>query len=160
MSETSESTVNTERPEAAAEEVDMQVNSEPTEEFPVHTPKKKKKKRDKTKEEPEEVVTSPPSCEVDSNTAPELSGTMSKANGNDTFEKKKKKKKVHPKVEEEEEELTASPVEVHNSDSSGYISDKSSKKRKHEMHTGDTSSEEPEPIKSKKKRKRAIQEFA
>lgn len=155
MSESSESIVTTDQPEPSEKEV----NSEPTEGFPVHTPKKKKKKRDKIKEEEtEEVVTSSPSCEVDGNTAPEFS----EANGNETFERKKKKKKEkHPKVEEEEE-LSVSPVEVHNSDSSGYISDKSSKKRKCEMHTGDRSSfsEEPEPTKSKKKRKRAIEEFA
>lgn len=165
MGEGSESTVTIDRPEPPQTEATPELNPEPTEESPVDTPKKKKKKKkDKVKEEEtEEEVT--PSCQLDSNTTPELNGAMSEANGNEAGEKKKKKKKKkekHLKEEEEEEEVEVSPMEVHGSDSSGYLSDKPSKKRKHVTGTDGTSSfsEDPEPPKSKKKRKSGIEQFA
>lgn len=143
-------------------------NPEPTEEeeAPEATPKKKKKKKkDKVKEEErEEEVTSAPSCQLDGNaTTPELNGTMNEENGNEAGEKKKKKKKKkeeHVKEEEEEEEqVQLSATEVHCSDSSGYHSDKPSKKRRHETGTDVTSGFSETP-KSKKKRKSDIEQFA
>ncbi|KAM6904327.1 DNA-directed RNA polymerase I subunit RPA43 [Lycodopsis pacificus] len=127
--------------------------SEPIEESPEDTPKKKKKKkRDKVRGE---EVTSTPSCRVDGSTTPELNGTIIDENSNEAVEKKKKKKKH---VKEEEEVVELSTVEVHGSDSSGYLSDKPSKKRRHETGSDVTSSvgEVPEPPKSKKKRKSDI----
>ncbi|XP_068431850.1 DNA-directed RNA polymerase I subunit RPA43 [Clinocottus analis] len=125
-----------------------------TEESPVDTPtKKKKKKRVKVGEE-EKDDESTPSRQVDGSTTPELNGTIPEANGNGAGEKKKKKKKKHVK-EEEEEEVALLTKEVHGSDSSGYLSDKPSKKRRHETSSDVTSSysDGPEPPKSKKKRK-------
>uniref|UniRef100_A0A4W6EWY7 DNA-directed RNA polymerase subunit n=1 Tax=Lates calcarifer TaxID=8187 RepID=A0A4W6EWY7_LATCA len=139
-------------------------NPETTEESPGDTPKKKKKKKkDKIKEEEREDEVMP-SCQQNSSTTPELNGTTDEANGNEAGEekKKKKKKKKEKGVKEEQEEVELSPMEVHGSDSSGYVSDKPSKKRKHETGSDVTSgfSEDPEPPKSKKKRKSNIEQFA
>ncbi|XP_078123684.1 DNA-directed RNA polymerase I subunit RPA43 [Sander vitreus] len=159
MGESSDFGVPTDEPELAEPEP----NPEPTEESPEDTPKKKKKK-DKVKEEDgEEEVTNTPSCQLDGNTRPDLNGTMNDANGNEAGEKKKKKKKKEKPVKEEEEEVEISPMEVHGSDSSGYLSDKPSKKRRHETDTDVTRSsfsQAPEPPKSKKKRKSDIEQFA
>ncbi|XP_071356725.1 DNA-directed RNA polymerase I subunit RPA43 [Trachinotus anak] len=159
MGESSESGVPAEQPDTA----DAQVNPETTEESPDDTPKKKKKKKkDKVKEEErEEEVT--PSCQLDSSTTPELNGTIEEANGNEAGEKKKKKKKKEKCPKEEEEEVELSPIEVHGSDSSGYISDKPSKKRKRETGSDVTSGlgEAPEPPKSKKKKRKSdVEQFA
>ncbi|XP_023264573.1 DNA-directed RNA polymerase I subunit RPA43 [Seriola lalandi dorsalis] len=158
MGESSESSVPAEQPDTA----DTEPNSEITEEFPDGTPKKKKKKKkDKVKEEErEEEVTA--CCQQDSSMTPELNGIMEEANGNEAGEKKKKKKKKEKLPKDEEEEVELSPMEVHGSDSSGYISDKPGKKRKHETGSDVTSgfSEAPEPPKSKKKRKSDIEQFA
>nr|XP_046274227.1 DNA-directed RNA polymerase I subunit RPA43 [Scatophagus argus] len=158
MAESSESGVTADQPEPS----DTEPNPDPTEESPVDTPKKKKKKKkDKVKEEmTEEEITSTPLCQLDDSTAPELNGTIGEANGNEAGEKKKKKKKKkekHPK--EEEDEVEVAPMEVHGSDSSGYLSDKPSKKRKYETGTDVISSlsEDTEPPKSKKKRKSATE---
>lgn len=138
-------------------------DTEHTVEAAVDTPKKKKKKKDKVKEEDlEEEIT--PANQPGSDTAPELNGTMSEANGNEAGEKKKKKKKKKDKhlKEEEEEDLEVSPMELPGSDSSGYHSDKPSKKRKHETGADVESSfnENPEPPKSKKKRKSGTEHCA
>ncbi|XP_010751411.2 DNA-directed RNA polymerase I subunit RPA43 [Larimichthys crocea] len=156
IGESSKSGVTTDQPESPETEAKPELNPEPTEDSPVNTPKKKKKKKkDKVKEEETEMP-------VGGDTAPELNGTMDEANGNEVGKKKKKKKKEKHLKEEEEEETEVSPMEVHGSDSSGYISDKPSKKRKHESGTDVTSgfSEDPEPPKSKKKRKSGIEQFA
>ncbi|XP_018523459.1 DNA-directed RNA polymerase I subunit RPA43 [Lates calcarifer] len=158
MGESSESSV-------PAEQIDgAEPNPETTEESPGDTPKKKKKKKkDKIKEEEREDEVMP-SCQQNSSTTPELNGTTDEANGNEAGEekKKKKKKKKEKGVKEEQEEVELSPMEVHGSDSSGYVSDKPSKKRKHETGSDVTSgfSEDPEPPKSKKKRKSNIEQFA
>ncbi|XP_054462308.1 DNA-directed RNA polymerase I subunit RPA43 [Anoplopoma fimbria] len=158
MGESSESSV----PAEQQEPPETELNPEPTEEFPEDTPKKKKKKkRDKVKEgEGEGEVTNTPSCQVDGSATPELNGTIIEANGNEASEKKKKKKKKKKKhvKEEEEEEVELSTKEVHCSDSSGYLSDKPSKKRRHDTGSEVTSSfsEDPEPPKTKKKRKSDI----
>ncbi|XP_044026926.1 DNA-directed RNA polymerase I subunit RPA43 [Siniperca chuatsi] len=157
MGESSESGVPTDQSEPPETEPDP----EPTEESPVDMPKKKKKKKkDKVKEEEKEMeVTSTLSCQLDGITTTELNGTMDEANGNEAGEKKKKKKKKKEKhLKEEEEDVEVSPMEVHGSDSSGYLSDKPSKKRKHETGTDVTSFSEPP--KSKKKRKSGIEQFA
>ena len=156
MGESSESSIPAEQPDGA----DTELNPETTEESPGVTPKKKSKKRNKVKEEErEEEVT--PSCQQDSSTPPGLNGTLDEANGNEAGGKKKKKKKKEKRLKEEKE-IELSPMEVHGSDSSGYISDKSSKKRKHETSGDATSgfSEDPDPPKSKKKRKSHIDQFA
>ncbi|XP_010768578.1 DNA-directed RNA polymerase I subunit RPA43 [Notothenia coriiceps] len=140
MAESSESGVPADQPEPEPE-------PEPMEESPEDTPKKKKKKKVKVKEE--EMTT--PSCQ---DTTAELNGTMIEENGNKAGEKKKKKKKKHLKEEEVEVEL--SRMEVNGSDSSGYLSDKQSKKRKLETDTGVPSSLSEEAPKSKKKRKSNI----
>ncbi|XP_040910051.1 DNA-directed RNA polymerase I subunit RPA43 [Toxotes jaculatrix] len=159
MGESTESSVPADQPDAA----DAEPNLETTEESPGDTPKKKKKKKkDKVKEEErEEEVT--PSMQQDINETPELNGTMDEANGNEAGEKKKKKKKKEKHSKEEEQEVALPAMEVHGSDSSGYVSDKPGKKRKHENGSDVTSgfSEDPEPPKSKKKkRKSGIEQFA
>ncbi|XP_068558646.1 DNA-directed RNA polymerase I subunit RPA43 [Cebidichthys violaceus] len=141
VGESSESGIPADQPEPP----EAEPNPEPTEESPEDTPKKKKKKkRDKVKGE---EVTSTPSCQVDGSTTPALI-----ANGNGAGEKKKKKKHV-----KEEEVVELSTVEVHGSDSSGYLSDKPSKKRRHETGSDVTSSvsEVSESPKSKKKKKKS-----
>ncbi|XP_031709926.1 DNA-directed RNA polymerase I subunit RPA43 [Anarrhichthys ocellatus] len=149
LGESSESGVAADQPEP----LEAEPNPEPTKESPEDTPKKKKKKkRDKVRGE---EVTITPSCRVDGSTKPELNGTIIEENGNEAVEKKKKKKKH---VKEEEVVVELSTVEVHGSDSSGYLSDKPSKKRRHDTGSDVTSSvsEVPEPPKSKKKRKSDI----
>ncbi|XP_035537318.1 DNA-directed RNA polymerase I subunit RPA43 [Morone saxatilis] len=164
MGESSESGFTADQPEPPATEPEP--NPQSTEESPVDTPKKKKKKKkDRVKEEEiEEVVPNTPPCQLDGNKTPELNGTMEEANGNEAGEKKKKKKKKKEKhLKEEEEEVEVSPTEVHTSDSSGYLSDKPNKKRKHESGTDVTSSlsEDPETPKSKKKKRKSdIEQFA
>ncbi|TKS88526.1 DNA-directed RNA polymerase I subunit RPA43 [Collichthys lucidus] len=161
IGESSKSGVTTDQPESPETEAKPELNPEPTEDSPVNTPKKKKKKKKVKEEETEMEVVSVPSCQVGGDSAPELNGTMDEANGNEAGKKKKKKKK-EKHLKEEEEETEVSPMEVHGSDSSGYISDKPSKKRKHESGTDVTSgfSEDPEAPKSKKKRKSGIEQFA
>ncbi|KAG7500504.1 DNA-directed RNA polymerase I subunit RPA43 [Solea senegalensis] len=154
--EDSETCVPADQPDTA----DTEPNPETTEESPDVTPKKKKKKKkDKVKEDQTEDELTP-SCQQDSIATPELNETMIEANGNEVGEKKKKKKKEEHLKEEEEIEL--STMDIHGSDSSGYLSDKQSKKRKHATDSDVTSgfSEDPEPPKSKKKRKSDIQQFA
>lgn len=158
MGESSESTLTTDQQEPQETEEDPEPNPQSTEESPAHTPKKKKKKKDKIEEEEAEeaetVLCSTLSCHLDRNAIPEV-------NGNEAGEKRKKKKK-EKRLKEENEEVEVSPLEVHGSDSSGYLSDKPSKKRKHEITTNVTSSlrEDCEPTKSKKKRKSGIERFA
>lgn len=145
-----------------AEPPETEPDPEPTVEAAVDTPKKKKKKKkDKVKEEDlDEEITR--AHQPGSDTAPELNGTMSEANGNEAGEKKKKKKKKDKHQKEEEEDLEIYPMELHGSDSSGYHSDKPSKKRKHETgaDVGSSFSEDPEPPKSKKKRKSGTEQCA
>ncbi|KAM8840948.1 DNA-directed RNA polymerase I subunit RPA43 [Spinachia spinachia] len=110
------------------------------------------------------AVRSPALCEVDGSTTPQLNGTNIDENGNGTGEeeeeeeekrkKKKKKKKKKQHLKEDEEEAKLSTMAVHCSDSSGYLSDKPSKKRSRETNSENFSSNAaPEPPKSKKKRK-------
>lgn len=135
---------------------DTEPTPEMTEEPPEDTPKKKKKKKDKVKEEEQDADVTP-SCQQDSNTTFDLHETTDKANGNEAGEKKKKKKKKEKHVKEEEEDVAVSVTEVHGSDSSGYVSDKPSKKRKRQSACDVTSgfSEDPEPPTSKKKKKKS-----
>ncbi|XP_026157006.1 DNA-directed RNA polymerase I subunit RPA43 [Mastacembelus armatus] len=155
IGESSESNIPTDQPDAP----DTEHIPETTEESSDKTPKKKKKKKkDKVKEEEREAELTP-SCQQDGNTAVELNGTIDEVNANESGEKKKKKKKEkHLK----EEEVELSIMEVHGSDSSGYISEKPSKKRKHESGSDVTSGfcEAPKPPKSKKKRKSDVEKFA
>ncbi|XP_076609930.1 DNA-directed RNA polymerase I subunit RPA43 [Chaetodon auriga] len=164
IGESSESGITTDQPATPETELHPDLNPEPIDESSVDTPKKKKKKKkDKVKEENTEMeVTSTLSCQLDGNTNAELNGTTDEANGNDAGGKKKKKKKKEKQPKEEEEEVGVSHMEVHGSDSSGYLSDKPSKKRKHETGPDVTSSlsEDIEPPKSKKKRKSGIEQLA
>lgn len=159
MGESSESTLTTDQQEPQETKEDPELNPQSAEESPAHAPKKKKKKKkDKVKEEEAEeaetVLCSALSCHLDRNAIPEV-------NGNEAGEKRKKKKK-EKHLKEENEEVEVSPMEVHGSDSSGYLSDKPSKKRKHEITTNVTSSfrDDCEPTKPKKKRKSGIEQFA
>lgn len=159
LGESSESGATADEPEPP----ETEPTQEPMEESPIDTPKKKKKKKkDKVKEaETDTEVTNESSCQLDGNTTQELNGTMDEANGNEAGEKKKKKKKKkdkHPK--EEEEEVEVSPTDIHGSDSSGYLSDKPNKKRKHETDVTSGVSDDTETPKSKKKRKSGIEQFA
>ncbi|KAF7661729.1 hypothetical protein LDENG_00253160 [Lucifuga dentata] len=133
---------------------DTEPTPDPTPESPNDNPKKKKKKKkDKhTQEQAEEEVTG--------NTTAEMNGT-DEADSNEIIEKKKKKKKKEKRLKEEAE-VELSSMEVHGSDSSGYLSDKPNKKRKHETSSNITSdvNSNHEPPKSKKKRKGDIEQFA
>jgi len=155
MGESSELSSPADQPEPQ----DSEPIPEPTQNPPDDSPKKKKKKKkDKIKEEAteEEIKRIPPS-QLDCNAATELNWTTSETDGAEPGEKKKKKKKKKEKhVKEEEEEIEVSRMEIHGSDSSGYLSDKPSKKRKHQT-TG--LSEDVTPTKSKKKRG-DIEQFA
>lgn len=154
IGETSESSITTNQPKADTE-ADGELNPDSTDESTV---KKKKKKKHKIKEEkPEEEVRDPASVQLDAS-ATELNETVEEKG---TGEKKKKRKKdKHLKQEEVEEEVQISATEVHGSDSSGYQSDKPSRKRKHEPAADITSvGEGPEPKKSKKRKSR-VEQFA
>ncbi|XP_034560765.1 DNA-directed RNA polymerase I subunit RPA43 [Notolabrus celidotus] len=156
MGESSESNITTNQPELPETKPDV----EPTEESPAKTPKKNKKVKE---EETEEEITST-TTQLDTNITQEPNRTLDEANGNEAGEKKKKNKKKKEKHEKEEEEETElSNVEVQGgSDSSGYTSDKPSKKRKHEAGTDITLSLNDNTVspKSKKKRKSEIEQFA
>ncbi|XP_071368606.1 DNA-directed RNA polymerase I subunit RPA43 [Centroberyx affinis] len=156
MGESSEVSVPADQPQPP----DTEETPEPVQESPDDTPKKKKKKKkDKLKEEEreEELTVTPPS-QQDGNATLDLNGTTDDANGEEAGEKKKKKKKKEKRLKEEPEEVELSSMEVHGSDSSGYLSDKPSKKRRHETVSDVTSSlnSDPEMPKSKKKRKSDI----
>uniref|UniRef100_A0A3B4B4L5 DNA-directed RNA polymerase subunit n=1 Tax=Periophthalmus magnuspinnatus TaxID=409849 RepID=A0A3B4B4L5_9GOBI len=98
--------------------------------------KKKKKKKDRYKEEEqEEPLTLPFSPDTTLDTTAELNGTMDETNGN--VEKKKKKKKKDKHIKDEPQEVDIMSMMVHSCDSSGYLSDKPSKKRKHQTKTED-----------------------
>ncbi|XP_041868467.1 DNA-directed RNA polymerase I subunit RPA43 [Melanotaenia boesemani] len=155
MAESSESTV----PAEQLEPSNTEPTSEATQEPPDDTPKKKKKKKKaKIKEEEnEEEVNGIPPGQLDINAAPDLNRTADETNGAEAGEKKKKKKKKDMQVKEEEEEVMVSPMEIQGSDSSGYLSDKPSKKRKHEASGLNN---DPAPTKPKKKKKGDIEQFA
>ncbi|XP_030003811.1 DNA-directed RNA polymerase I subunit RPA43 [Sphaeramia orbicularis] len=162
MAESTESSVAAEESDQPDAGLAPEPTPEPAQECPDNTPKKKKKKKkDKIKEEErEEAITAPPSYQQDGNTTAELMGNMKEENGNDAVEKKKKKKKKEKQLKEEEEEVELSCMEVHGSDSSGYHSNKPSKKRKHEPDITSSFSEEPPKSKKKKKRKSEVEQFA
>ncbi|XP_054620528.1 DNA-directed RNA polymerase I subunit RPA43 [Dunckerocampus dactyliophorus] len=150
MAETSETDISVNQLELQ----ETEAAAEPPEESVVEdsAKKKKKKKKDKIKEEAMEEET----VQDSNNATLERNGTESDANDNEPGEKKKKKKK-EKRIKEEEEQVHLSPTEIHASDSSGYHSDKPSKKRKHETeHEDILSGFSQEAPKSKKKRKSDI----
>ncbi|KAI1902515.1 hypothetical protein AGOR_G00045550 [Albula goreensis] len=121
----------------------------------VEKPKKKKKDKSLSLEQLEVSMETEESLVSNSITMDTDADTnMGVTNGSANDGKKKKKKK---KREEKEEEKQGSPLELHASDSSGYHSDKSGKKRKkgaeEGMELGNDNSEEPKPKKKKKKDK-------
>lgn len=146
MEENSQMCVSTEQPEAA----DTDSKPEPTED--QETSKKK------NKEEVNENDASPPLQPEGADTS-QPNGTINEEISN---KGKKKKKKEKCLKEEEEEEAEVTTMDVHGSDSSGYISDKPSKKRKHENSSDVTShvDEESETPKSKKKKRKSVIELA
>ncbi|KAG9333160.1 hypothetical protein JZ751_013418 [Albula glossodonta] len=122
----------------------------------VEKPKKKKKDKSLTLEQLEVSMETEESLVSNSITMDTDADTnMGVTNGSENDGKKKKKKKK--KREEKEEEKQGSPLELQASDSSGYHSDKSGKKRKkgaeEGMELGNDNSEEPNPKKKKKKDK-------
>lgn len=141
------------RGETSESSIPAEPTQAPIQDSPDDTPKKKKKKKkDKIKEEEaEEDITR-------ISAASELNGTTDDRNIGESGEKKKKKKKKEKRLKDEEEEVAVSRVEIHTSDSSGYISDKPSKKRKHESGNGSISGlgEDSTLTKPKKKRKADI----
>lgn len=151
VGETSESSITIDQPKPDTEATG-ELNPDSSDESPV---KKKKKKKNKIKgEKLEEEVTDPASVQLDAS-ATGLSETVTEEEKG-TGEKKKRKKEKHLKQEELEEEVQISAMEIHGSDSSGYQSDKPSKKRKHEPAADTTSvAEGPEPKKSRKRKSRA-----
>ncbi|XP_061738791.1 DNA-directed RNA polymerase I subunit RPA43 [Nerophis ophidion] len=118
---------------------------------PGERKKKKKNKKDKIKEEAteEEIM------QYDSNVALEPNGTEIDVNCSEPGKKKKKKKK-EKRIKEEEEQAHISPPEIHASDSSGYLSDKPSKKRKHETESEEVLPGLSQSSPKSKKRKRDI----
>ncbi|XP_011479120.1 DNA-directed RNA polymerase I subunit RPA43 [Oryzias latipes] len=135
---------------------DTEPNPESVQQEPEEPPKKKKKK-DQIKElETGEETTRLPQNQVDCSSTPHPNGTTDEIQNEEAGDKKKKKKKKKEKhLKEEVEEIEVSPPEVHCSDSSGYLSDKPSKKRKHESGSDGTVAftDEITPTKSKKKKK-------
>uniref|UniRef100_H3DK84 DNA-directed RNA polymerase subunit n=1 Tax=Tetraodon nigroviridis TaxID=99883 RepID=H3DK84_TETNG len=94
-------------------------------------------------EEQEEEVTDPASVQLDAGAA-DLNETVDGEQGSGGKKKRKKDKRL--KQEEVEQEVPISAVEVHGSDSSGYQSDKPSKKRTREPAADVTSAGDgPEP---------------
>ncbi|KAM3858404.1 DNA-directed RNA polymerase I subunit RPA43 [Diretmus argenteus] len=156
MGEISESSI----PAGQPEQPDTELTPQPTQESPDDTATKKKKDK-LTDVEQAGGVTHAPASQQDDNTTLERNGPTQDANGEEARGKKKKKKK-EKHVKEEEKEVEVTPMEVHGSDSSGYLSDKPSKKRKQEPGSDVTAglNNEPETPKSKKKRKSGVQQFA
>ncbi|XP_024116778.1 DNA-directed RNA polymerase I subunit RPA43 [Oryzias melastigma] len=143
---------------------DTEPNPESVQQEPEDTPKKKKKKKkDQIKEEEaEEEVTRLTPSQADGRSTPHPNGTTDEMQNDEAGEKKKKKKKKKEKhLKDETEEVEVSRAEVHCSDSSGYLSDKPSKKRKHENGNDGTPSlsDEITPTKSKKKKKTDVEQY-
>ncbi|XP_068189333.1 DNA-directed RNA polymerase I subunit RPA43 [Antennarius striatus] len=152
MDESPESIVTTDQPDTP----EIEPKPESTEEsVEVPPKKKKKKKKDKVKEGEKEVeLTNISSCQFEEDTTQDQNGTMGEATGNEACEKKMKKKKKDKRVKEEEELIEVPTMEVNGSDSSGYQSDKPSKKRKRKTDAdliSDTGEELEPKIKKRKK---------
>uniref|UniRef100_A0A3P9HY54 DNA-directed RNA polymerase subunit n=1 Tax=Oryzias latipes TaxID=8090 RepID=A0A3P9HY54_ORYLA len=142
---------------------DAEPNPESVQQEPEEPPKKKKKKDPIKELETEEETTRLPQNQVDCSSTPHPNGTTDEIQNEEAGDKKKKKKKKKEKhLKVEVEEMEVSPPEVHCSDSSGYLSDKPSKKRKHENSSDVTVAftEEITPTKSKKKKKTDSEQFA
>lgn len=155
LGETSESSFTIDQPKPDTD-ANAELNPDCTDESTVKKKKKKKKKHTIKDEKPEEEATDPACVQLDAS-ATELHETSNEEKG--TGEKKKKRKK-DKHLKQDEEEVQISAMEVHGSDSSGYQSDKSSKKRKHEPATDITAvGEGPEPKKSKRRKSR-VEQFA
>lgn len=149
IGETSESSTAPDQPQPDTEE-NGDLDPDSTDESAV----KKKKKKNKIKEE---EVTDPASVQLDAGAA-DLNETVDGEQGSGGKKKRKKDKRL--KQEEVEQEVPISAVEVHGSDSSGYQSDKPSKKRTREPAADVTSAGDgPEPKKSKKSKSR-VEQFA
>ncbi|KAK1785515.1 hypothetical protein P4O66_018874 [Electrophorus voltai] len=124
-----------------------------TEDVAVPKPKKKKKKKDKwtsVEDESRERAGSEVTLDVNGNTAEEVDGNGTETHSSPDSQlkeekKKKKKKKKKDKWQESSEELPP-PADLPGSDSSGYVSDKSSRKRK-------VQDDSNEPVAKKKKNK-------
>lgn len=139
------------KPEAPETEQTADMEPEPTySESAVETPKKKKKKKkERVKEEDIETEVTPAAA-----TPPQTNGTTGEANGEQAEERKKKKIKKEKHLKQEKIEIPVTPAELPGSDSSGYISDKPSKKRKHETDAAPSLGAEPEPKKKSPKKKK------
>lgn len=142
LSENPDSAVSVHQGAAPETKADQTSSSEPTVEATVDTPRKKKKKKDKIKEE---TLDGPVTI-----TAPELNESTIDAKSDGTADERKKKKKKKKTVKEEDEEMQLSAAERNGSDSSGYHSDKSSRKRTWDL-SADTVSEESRKSKKKKR---------
>ncbi|CAG11135.1 unnamed protein product, partial [Tetraodon nigroviridis] len=128
IGETSESSTAPDQLQPDTEE-NGDLNPDSTDESAVKKKKKKKKKNKIKDEEQEEEVTDPASVQLDAGAA-DLNETVDGEQGSGGKKKRKKDKRL--KQEEVEQEVPISAVEVHGSDSSGYQSDKPSKKRTRE----------------------------
>ncbi|KAL2080646.1 hypothetical protein ACEWY4_024439 [Coilia grayii] len=124
---------------------------ETTQEVDGIQPKKKKKKKDKSKDKEALDDSVVEDSQISVNV--ELSGTHGDLNSNGHVEKKKKKKKKD-KHQEMEEVEAVTPTDLPGSDSSGYLSDKSNRKRKGSDETNGTGfrSDSEKPVAKKKKK--------
>ncbi|XP_036423447.1 DNA-directed RNA polymerase I subunit RPA43 [Colossoma macropomum] len=133
-----------------ATEMDSATAEEATESTSPSKPKKKKKKREKEMDtEAVEDINSNQAAEAESHDVNSNGMEVDPDSSIHTEEKKKKKKKKKDKRQEANEELP-SPTELPNSDSSGYVSDKSSRKRKAQDDEGLCDHSDTPVVKKKK----------
>lgn len=130
-------------------EPDSVTTEEPFESSDTSKPKKKKKKKDKKRD-------TQPVEEVNSNQTDEAVTRSVNGNGmevdSDPSSRPKEKKKKKEKKQESHGELPSPSAELPGSDSSGYISDKSSKKRK--AQEAELLQEDSDILSAKKKKKK------
>ncbi|XP_062385222.1 DNA-directed RNA polymerase I subunit RPA43 [Sardina pilchardus] len=114
---------------------------------------KKKKKKDKSKDKEAQQDSIVEGNQLDSSVDAELADLNSNGHVEEEEKKKKKKKKKKDKSREMEVDEAVPVTELPGSDSSGYLSDKSNRKRKESDDANDINGALEKPVAKKKKNK-------
>ncbi|MCI4391883.1 hypothetical protein PGIGA_G00139600 [Pangasianodon gigas] len=133
-----------------ATEPNSVTTDDPSESSDASKPKKKKKKKDKERDK--QAVEEVNSNQTDEALTHDVNGNRMEVDSDPSSRpKEKKKKKKKDKKQESDAELPSPSADLPGSDSSGYISDKSSKKRK--AQEDELLQEDSDILPAKKKKK-------
>ncbi|XP_026785175.3 DNA-directed RNA polymerase I subunit RPA43 [Pangasianodon hypophthalmus] len=133
-----------------ATEPDSVTTEDPSESSDASKPKKKKKKKDKERDK--QAVEEVNSNQTDEAVTHDVNGNRMEVDSDPSSRPKEKtKKKKKDKKQESDAELPSPSADLPGSDSSGYISDKSSKKRK--AQEDELLQEDSDILPAKKKKK-------